>query len=1046
MFARIVLGLGFVSLLGAQTGGDLKVVVLDPSEAAVPNARVTVRSAATAGDRAANTPDDGVVRFTRLAIGPYRIRVEAPGFGEYETHADVTSGAVTTVPVRLAVQAVQAEISVSEAATHVNTVDSQIQFSRGEAEITNLPLIGGPLTLALTLPGVTPNRKTNGFSGQGYFSVNGGRGRANNISLDNATATDVTVSGESGLGTVPLEGLAEFTVITNNFNAEYGRNSNSQVQLLTRSGTNSFHGTVFEHLRNGKLNAREFFDVTGESPVLRENDWGAVAGGPVRRDRVFVFGTYEQIKVRGEGGARQAVVPRTEKITSDIDPTAAELLRRFQVPVTPSGTLVTTSPEKEDSLALSGRMDANLTQKDYLYLRAGTQKVEERSPAFTFIGSDLPTSGAGSVFRDTNATLSETHVFTPRAVNQFMASFTRADPAFTPLYDFGGPNISFRDGTSAMGVSSAFPQTRVQNTFQYLDTFTYARGRHQLKFGGEADRIQANDLFDNATRGLFQFLTLDDFLHGVPFAWQQRFGKSYRGYRVWDHALFAQDDFRVAPSVTLNIGLRLELAGGPNEVNGLLSNLNTGKQESLGAAGPGPLGGFDLGGAAFHRNWNWGPRAGFAWNPRGSQFAVRGGYGIAYDFIFLNPIVNMRFQPPLMYTLSLASTQFTGGNTFAALVAGTADIQRLGQSLPGSYGTSPNFGAVAAVDQNLKNPQVQQWNLTVERQLGAGFIARASYVGNKGTYLLRTRPINTIAPGAFTPPATLEEEQRLFQQGEFTRVNTGLANGRLRIDPRFTAVQLTESSANSIYHAAQFYLARRFTGGLGLSVAYTWSKSIDDVSDPVAHLIADYAVQQNPLNNHNNRAVSAYDVPHRLAVTHVLEPRFAQRIGNPVLRYLLDGWQLHGLWQIQSGYPVTVVSGARLGLADPTLVGGLGAVRPNVVGPVNLKFEPNPGLGAANPNKAAGSGLAPPLVGNFGNLGRNPFRMNGLWQTDLTLGRAIAIRESLRTEIQARIFNVFNHTTFNRPGAQLATAQTFGYYGSTESDPRSVTLLLRVSW
>jgi hypothetical protein len=706
----------------------------------------------------------------------------------------------------------------------------------------------------------------------------------------------------------------------------------------------------------------------------------------------------------------------------------------------------TDSPQKTDMLAFSGRVDANVTQADYLYVRAGSNKAEERRPSLTFIGSDLPTSGASSVYRDTNATLSETHVFSPRLVNQFMASFGRADPTFAPLYDFGGPNISFRDGTSAMGISSAFPQARVQNTFQYLDTLTYARGRHQLKFGGEVYRIQANDLFDNATRGLFLFLTLDDFLQGAPFAWQQRFGKSYRGYRVWNHALFAQDDFRVTPSLTLNLGMRLEVAGGPSEVNGLLSNMNLDRQDALGAAGTGPLGAFDMGGAAFTRNWNWGPRFGFAWNPRGSRLAVRGGYGISYDFIFLNPIVNMRFQPPLMYTASLGSTQFTGGNTFAALVAGTADIQRQAQSLVGGYGTARNLGAVAAVDQNLKSPQVQQWNLTLERELPAAFVGRISYVANKGTYLLRTRPINTIAPGVFTPPRTPAEEQALAQSGEFTRVNTGLANGSLRIDPRFTLVQLTESSANSIYHAAQLYLARRFANGLGLSVAYTFSKSIDDVSDPVAHLIADYAVQQNPLDNGNNRAVSAYDVPHRIVVTHLFEPQFTSHIMNPGARRILHGWQFHGIVQWQSGYPVNITSGPRLGLADPTLVGGLGAVRPDAVGPVNVLFEPNPGLGVNNPNKVAGSGLAQPLVGNFGTLGRNTIRMNRLFQTDWTLGRTFAMGERLRTEFQAQILNVFNHTAFNRPGAQLAAPQTFGYYNETETDARTITLVLRLSW
>jgi hypothetical protein len=631
-------------------------------------------------------------------------------------------------------------------------------------------------------------------------------------------------------------------------------------------------------------------------------------------------------------------------------------------------------------------------------------------------------------------------------VNLFIASFGRADPTFAPLADFGGPYISFRDGTASFGISSAFPQGRVQNTYQYLDTLTHARGRHQLKFGAEVSRIQANDFFDNLVRGSFGFVSLDDFLRGIPAQYQQRFGSSYRGYRVWNQAFFAQDDIRLLPSLTLNFGLRLEVAGGPTEVNGRLSNLNLSKQESLGGAGTGPLGAFDIGGSAFDRNWNWGPRFGFAWNPLGTRFAVRGGYGISHDFIFLNPITSMRWQPPFMYGLNLSPAQITGANSFSALLAGSAPIQLQMQAQVGTYGSAANLGSLSAVSQNLRNPQVQQWNLTVERQLGAGFVVRASYVGTKGTYLQRSRPINTIAPGAFTPPQTLQEEQALAQAGEFTRINAGLANGSLRIDRRFTAVNLMESSANSIYHSGQLLVSRRFNSGFGISAAYTWSKSIDDLSDPIANIVADIAVQQNPFDNRNNRAVSGFDVPHRLVVTHMYEPQFTAFIANPVLRKLVHGWQFNGILQAQSGYPVTLLSGARAGLTDPTLIGGLGATRPNVVGPINLEFEPNPGLGTLNPNRAAISGLEQPLVGNFGSLGRNAVRMNGLFQVDWTLGRAFVLTERLRTELQAQALNVFNNVAFTRPGIQLASPQTFGYYNETETDPRSITLALRLIW
>ena len=236
-----------------------------------------------------------------------------------------------------------------------------------------------------------------------------------------------------------------------------------------------------------------------------------------------------------------------------------------------------------------------------------------------------------------------------------MFSYGRSSPNFTPLFDFGGPEITFQDGTSAFGTWSGLPQGRVQNTFQYSDIVTRTQGAHQLKFGGELSRVQANSVFDSNVRGTFTFSSLNTFSQGTPALYTQRFGNSVRGNRVWNEYFFVQDDYKASRNLTLNFGLRLEVAHGVTEVNDILSNLNMSKTEALGGAGTGALGGFDIGGSSFKRNWNWGPRFGFAWSPGGGKNVVRGGYGIAYDFIYLNPITNMRFLAPFMYNFSLPS-------------------------------------------------------------------------------------------------------------------------------------------------------------------------------------------------------------------------------------------------------------------------------------------------------------------------------------------------------------------------------------------------------
>jgi hypothetical protein len=373
----------------------------------------------------------------------------------------------------------------------------------------------------------------------------------------------------------------------------------------------------------------------------------------------------------------------------------------------------------------------------------------------------------------------------------------------------------------------------------------------------------------------------------------------------------------------------------------------------------------------------------------------------------------------------------------------------------GNFGTTiKNFGAASPVDQGLRNPQVQQWSLTVERQLPFGLVGRAAYVGTKGNYLQRSKPINPLAPGLFTPPTTTDQEAAMRAAGVFTAINSGLnaapTSQSNRIDPRFNSVTLVDSSANSNYHSGQFSVARSFRGGYGFQVSYTVSKSIDDISDSLAVLATDQALQQNPFDNRNNRGVSEFNAPQRLVISHNFEPQFTAHISNRALRAVVHGWTFGGIFQAQSGFPVNIFSGSRAGLAFPLLLGmeasGTAVGRPNVVGPINIPFTPNPGGGAGNPNLVTNSGLAQPLVGNFGNLGRNVLRLNPLLQTDWTLSKTVHINERLSTQFQAQAYNVFNNTTFSRPGQVMSAPSTFGYYSDTDTDTRNFTLVMRFIW
>ena len=1038
--AVLFLACAAVSL--AQFSGDIQVEVKDVTGALIPSASVSIRSDAgvTRTDKVDTT---GQARFAQLNIGQYEVTATAPGFANYTTRVAVESGKTVPVPITLGVQSSQSMVTVSDQAAALNTENSQLQATTESKSIEQLPIeSSGVLALAGTTPGVTPVTPRNPYLGLGSFNSNGGRGRSNNITVDGANATDVSTTGQAGLGTVPLDAIAEFNIITNNFQAQYGRNSSAQVQILTKSGTNEFHGDLFEFLANNVFNARDYFDQTGKATPIKNNDWGATAGLPILKNKLFAFGTYEQQKIRGAGATAVATVPTPAQVAAATSPTAVALLKQLQVPTSATGTVSNAAPNTTNSYAYSGRVDWNITGNDVFYTRFGTQNVSAESPGNTFISSNLPTNGASSQNTSYNATMSETHTFSPAVVNQILFAFGRSAPIFTPLANFGGPEIDFQDGTSTFGISDILPQGRIQNTFNFYDTAQWHVGRHQFMFGGQFERIQANSFFNAVTNGDYTFTSLSSFLAGQPALYQQRFGNSVRGNRLLNQSYFAQDDYRIGAYLTLNLGVRLEVTGPVSEVNNIISNLDLNNQATLGGAGSGPLGSFDVGKGAeyFHRNYNWGPSVGFAWNPGGGKLVVRGGYRIAYDFIFLNPITNGRFLPPYMYLLSVAGANISGANSFANIAAGTSAFQATGAGLVGSFGTTiRNFGSISPIDQGLKNPQVQQFSYTVERELPMGFFGRVSYVGTLGRFLTRSRPINVIAPGVVPAGVTAAQALAIYNASNTTSVPSN------RIDPRFTGVTLVESSANSDYNALEVEVSKHLNTNFNFSVAYTRSKSIDDNSDALSVLETDVAGQQDPFDNRNNRAVSAFDVPNRVVLTNVFTPKYGRNIHNGFLRTVLGDWELSGIFSAQTGFPLNLLSGSFMGVADPLLLGGAGDQRPNLVGPLIVKLQPDPGS-TVRPNLETGSGLAAPGFATFGSLGRNVLREDPLIDSDMTLGKTFNLTERIHLQYQAQVLNVFNNTTFSRPGLTLSAPKTFGYYQNTDTNSRNMVMTLRLRW
>lgn len=1066
----LFLGLG--SGLHAQITGELRGSVVDSSGAAITTAKIVLKNNETGQTRNQSVNNSGQFAFNLLQIGSYEVRAEATGFASAVARAPVNTGETASVTLTMEVGGVTQTVEVGGAVQQLDTENAQIQTAVSGAAVQEIPVGRDPNAFALLSPGVAPVSANNSFLGSGSFNSNGGRGRGNNITVDGITATDVSVTGTGGpLGPLNFASIKEVQVITNNFNAEYGRNSSSQVLYITKNGTNDLHGEAYEYFENDKLNARSFFDDTGKASILRNNIYGFEVGGPVYipriyngRNQLFWHVDYEGTKTRGEGQVQIAAVPTPAQLLSVTNPTSLALIKQYNLPGAASGQIQAFAPNLTDSYQVSYRVDVILTKNDTLWGRYAINDSVQSSTGLTFINSSLPGFGAGSTGHPRQATLSETHLFGAAAVNEFRFGFGQSNSGFpiqTPY--LLGPQINFSDGAvTSIGVSNALPQGREQRTYQYTDNFSLTRGQHNFKVGAEYYVLDADSVFDSNVRSTLTFSNFNDFAAGRPTVYSQNFGDSVRSNVVHNVFAFAQDDWKVTPKLTVNVGVRYEFAGGPTEANKRISNLDLRNTAPFGAAGAGPLGLLVTGKPSFNSNNNWAPRFGFAWVPTADRKTViRGGYGIAYDFIFLNPITNQRFLPPFIYSTSLNGvSNFTGANNYANILAGTAAIQQQTSAAVGTLSTSAlNFGSVSpAIAQNLKNPQMQQWSFGVEREI-VGLVFKATYVGTKGTYLTRTHPINLIANPVPAATSFADEQARL---PDFQAAFAGL-NGRStiysnRYDRRYNTVNYLESSANSSYNSLQLQALKRMSQGLYLSVSYTWAKSIDDNSDALNVLVNDTPGQQNPLDNRNNRGASQFDLRHTLTIGHSYELPFFRTSSNSLLKGVLGGWSFAGISSYRSGFPVNIFAGPRFSILDPTAyLGGAVVDRPNVVGSLN-DFKPQPAGSAGNPSSlgttmvngvavstyAANLGLSQPLLGNFGTLGRNVLRLNGQANFDWNIYKNFRFREKVNLQIRGELYNAFNMVAFQELVSSTITSPNFGVYKNLSQNPRLVQLALRV--
>jgi hypothetical protein len=1052
----------------ADLTGDVQGTITDASGARVADAKVTIKNIGTGATRTVTTGSEGEFSIPQLQIGAHLITVEKDGFKTFSQQVAVRSGEKTRVDAVMQLGNVAESVTVESSATPtLDVASAQVSDSISEQVALALPnQARDPVVYATLSPGTVPVTKDNPFLGVGSFNSNGSRGRANNITLDGVTGTDISTTGEGGGLVLSQDAVSEVKVITNNFDAEFGRNSGSQVQILTKSGTNNYHGSAFWYYQNNDLgNARDFFDQTGSPAPINQNQEGGTFGAPIYKDHTFFFGSGEVDSTRGAGATAIATVLTPAQAAAITDPTTLALFKANGSPTSPTGTLSNSSPNELNADVWTLRIDQLLRGgKDTLSVKYGQNPVQQISPGDTFIGTNLAGFGASTTSTSRTLTFSYTSVLRSNLTNQFRFAFGRSNPDFPISSPFApGPQIQIA-GFDNFGTSDILPQGRTQNTFQYLDTVSWVKGRHTFKVGADINRYQSPSTTDFFTRGVISFGSLADFQDGNSSGFFQQVGNFTRHNFALDAFMFVQDDFRLTDTLTLNLGFRLESSGGVSEGANLLSNLDPNNHTPIGILGTGPLGGIDIGGDAFHRNWNPAPRLGFAWNPKHGKMVVRGGYGIAYDFIYQNPISNVQFSAPFINSVSIPGGGFTGGNTLAALVAGTAPAQMQAIAALGSFNPAQtDFGALSPVQQNLKNPRNQQWDAGVEYQLTSDTVVKATYVGAHSDHLQVSEPINLVAPQNRPAPATSLADQNA-RQTQFAAAFSNEIGGAFGpennlIDPRFDNVTQVQSTGTSSYNSLQIEGIRRFKNGLTFNANYTWAHSLDDVSDALNVLVNDSANlldAAKPLSfQHAN---SQFDIRNRFVLSYDYEIPFAKGF-HGWKKYVLDGWNQSAIFSAQSGLPATVYAApiSVCSVAPNPMTGCPTADVVNINDTLlNGTISPTAGT-ASTPLNGNASQLHPvplgtpqtgtlpvsePLIGQDGTSGRNNVRLAGLTDLDVAFGKQFKVMEGKTFQIRWEIFNTLNHPNFAGYVNQFSSVN-FNTYTTTATNMRQMQLSAR---
>ena len=1085
----ITLTIGFSSTAHAQVSASITGIVTDPSGAPVPSATVKVKNLETGAIRSSLTGDSGRYLAASLPVGEYEVLVSKSGFQDaIRSGIRLVVGEEASVDLKLQVGEVTTEVRVNGDAPVVSTTTKDISGLVGEEQTKDLPLNGRSYDLLLPLnPGVvnftwmkTGGTGISNSTTGNNFAVSGNRPQQNlfllnGVEFTGAAENNMQPGGTSGM-LLGVDGVREFNVQRDSYGAEFGKRPGAQVVIVTQSGTNQWHGTAFEFLRNNALDAANFFDQ-GSAPPFQRNQFGASLGGPIKSDKTFLFGNYEGFRQHLHQTSA-AFVPdlqsRADAVASvqpllNLWPTPSTTDKDFKTCATPS-LCPDGIAEVFSSPLQTIREDFGTSRLDHIFSTRDTlAAIYTIDDGQDFTATPLdPFSSDFVTLREQVLTLEHTHVFTPALVNSARAGFSRAGYFFTgeptpgtPAAAVPGFLIGHPVGAVVVGGSAASnPQAQLghagsnngsnlriaRNLYTFEDHVTLSRSRHQLEFGAWFQRFQSNETIALSQFGQATFTSLQTFLKGNISSFLFDPSPTGMNWRSLFAAWYVQDTLRISPRLTLTLGFRGESSTGWNEAHGRAANYTfmNGVIATTAQGLPTHIGDslFTVNNAKFLPQ----PRIAAAWSPFSVKTVIRAGFGMYND---LQDALGYRADQNAPFN-STYSTPLT--------------VSQLPINPAGPFPGTPKL-IPGGVQPDMQTPTLISYSLRIQQQLSPNSSLTVGYVGSHGYHELigidANEPFPVICP-ASPCPASYPTTFPAGIAGTPVPAGTYYVPATTRANPALANTWSWFSEGVSSYNALQVDFNRRFSRGLTLRGVYTFSKVLDDGDSLNATTSGGGpALASNPFNLRSDWGRGTFDVRH----VAVVNASYALPLGRGKLllgdrqgfaNALVGGWTINSIVTLQDGFPFSPqlsYNPSNNGdtrnpvrpFANPAFTG------PVILGSPNQWFNPAAFVAPAPPFTL--SPTSPTTGGNggfYGNVGRDTLQGPGLATWDFSALKDTRLRERLNLQFRAELFNLLNRANFNLPSAVVFTpsgvSPTAGVITSTSTTSRQVQFGLKLLW